>query len=441
MDAPRSGTDQEKTPWLLYAFCILLPSLPTYLVLPGALRGNGSPTRMIALVMFGLVALGFVMVRRSTPYRQINPGAVILLLYFGLWLLAYGVGLLDHDDYITASGRTRSLVALIAHVGAALYIIGRVHTPQQRHMLLGCLAVGLIYACLVGLVQGLASIQLQNILQPPGFVINAENTVSFERLGLKRITGTSQHPIEFSVLSAVTIPLAIYFARNSATKRVRQLAGLGCIVALLALPASLSRSGITSLIAAMLVYAFAFKVRPIAIAVITGAVGIGAYSVVFPRIADALWTTIAGSAQDDSVASRLEDYARVSALLRERPFFGLGLGASVPEKFGYLDNEWMQALVQGGLVGFIAMLLFAGGAIFGVAAALRRATHQREREQAYMLGAMTAGFLSSSYTFDLFGFEQSAMTFFVVFAFLWSSFNVTLQPLDGEFLAPAGKVP
>ena len=114
----------------------------------------------------------------------------------------------------------------------------------------------------------------------------------------------------------------------------------------------------------------------------------------------------------------------MSELFRGHPIFGLGLGGAAPSTIGYLDNEWAQMIVQGGLVGLAAMTVLSGGAIFGIAAALRRATSPREREQAYMLGAMAAGILASSTTFDLFSFEQATLIFFIVFALLWSPFTI-----------------
>jgi polysaccharide biosynthesis protein PslJ len=423
----------DRVPLLLRLFCVVLPVLPTYLVLPGALKGNGAPARMMAVTMFGLVILSFLMVRRITPARQVNPGTLILLIYFALWLTAYGVGLLNNDDFLVSTSRTRSLMALVAHVGVSLYLLARVHSPRQREIVLGYLAAGLTFACLTGLLQGISSIDLRNLVNIPGFVVSTDTLQQFARGGITRVTGTSQHPIEFSVLAAVTVPLTLYLARNSATKHVRTLWGLACCVAILALPAAVSRSGIVSLIAALLVYMFAFKVRRIISAVTVGIIGLGAYAAVFPHIADAMWNTIAGSGEDDSVEGRIDDYARVSDLLRERPFFGLGLGGSPPAAFGYLDNEWLQSLVQGGAVGLLAMTLLAGGAIFGISAALRRTpTSPGQREQTFMLGGIAVGILSSSFTFDLFGFEQAAMMFFMVFALLWSGFSVALPEPIGR---------
>jgi O-antigen ligase len=424
----------ERTPGLLRFVCFLIPALPTVVILPGALRGNGSPARMIALTSFGLVVLSFVMVRRTAQTRQVNPGAIILLLYLLLWLTTYGVGLLHYDSYEISTSRTRVLMGLIAHVGIALYLLARIRTAQQRDIVLGWLAAGLAFACLVGCLQAVGSIDLRFLLEPPGFIINGDLTRMglSVRNGVQRVQGTSQHSIEFSVLAAVTVPLTLYFARNAATKHFRWLSRAACGLALLALPASVSRSGIVSLLMALLIYVFAFKVRPIAIAVAIGSIALGGYIMAFPRVANALWTTITGSADDASVESRLEDYAKVSDAVRAHPIFGLGLGGSVPGTIGYLDNEWWQAIVQGGLFGLTAMIVITGGAIFGIAAALRCARSPRQREQAYMLGAMVAGILCSSTTFDLFSYEQAASILFITFALLWSSVTIPVPEPNGH---------
>ena len=75
--------------------------------------------------------------------------------------------------------------------------------------------------------------------------------------------GTSHHAIEFA-LAAVTVPLTLYFARNAATRHLRLLSGAACGLALLASPAAVSRSGIVSLVTALLVFMFAVNVRQIA---------------------------------------------------------------------------------------------------------------------------------------------------------------------------------
>jgi polysaccharide biosynthesis protein PslJ len=431
--------DQERTPWLLCVYCFLLPALPTYLVLPGALKGNGAPARMSALIMFGLVVLGFALVRRTADRRRVNPGAVILLIYFAFGLMLFATGALNIDSYEVASSRTRALMGMVAQIGVGLYIIMRTHTARQRHLLLGWLAAGLSYACFVGVVQSVTSINLAQVLEPPGFVLNREVIAAasvFERGGVSRIAATSGHPIEFSVLAAVTIPLTLYFVRNAARRRVRVLSGVACLLAMLALPAAISRSGILSLVAALLVYMFAFKVRPIAISLAVGVAAVGAYVMVFPHTANVLWSTITGSAEDESIESRIDDYARVSELFHKHPIFGIGLGGSIPDAIGFLDNQWLQAIVQGGVIGLISMVLFTGGTIFGISAAMRGATSPQEREQVYMLGAVAIGILSSSFTFDLFAFDQAVGVIFVVFGLLWSGFDLSIPEPKGDVRLP-----
>jgi hypothetical protein len=422
---------RERTPWLLAFLCLLIPILPSYSVPPGPLKGNGSPAKLLALALFGLAVLGFVLVRRTTTTRRLRPGVVLILVYLLMVLAVYAVGLSHVDSAIVESNKTRVMIVVIANVGVALYAMVRADTARQRTILLGCLAVGLTFNCVVGLFQSSTNIDLHLLLQPPGFVDNQTDqgrgipATLTERFGARRAFGTSGHAIEFSVLAAVTVPLTIHLARYAAQRPVRLLAALACGVALLAVPAGVSRAGVVALAAALLVYIWTFKLRQLGVAVLATAVALVAEFLAAPRAGQALWQTITNSAADSSVLERVADYAKVSVTFHDHPVFGLGLGASIPAEYGFLDNEWLQALVQGGVVGLVAMIVLGGGGIFGIAAALRGAGTRRERDQAYAIGAMFIGILASSYTFDLFSFQQASLLFFLLFGLLWSHFTIS----------------
>jgi O-antigen ligase len=417
---------RERTPWLLGFLCILIPLMPAYVVIAGPLKSNGSPARIIAVLMFCLVILGFLLTRRSSVRRQINPGLLILLGYFFLLLLTYGIGALFIDNPIIMANRTRAILTLIADIGIGLYAMTRVQTSRQRTFILGCLAIGLSYACFVAVLQGLAATDLRLLIKPPGFVLNVDDLKLDERQGAKRVLGTSQHAIEFSVLAAVTVPLTIYFARHALTRNRRLLSAAACVLAILAMPAAISRSGVISLSTALLVYMLAFKVRQIGLALLVVAIAIGMYAMAFPTILSALWNTITGSQNDPSIQARTEDYAGVSQIFRDHPVFGLGLGGQ-PR---LLDNQWLQTVVQGGLVGVAAMIVITFAALLGISAALRCATSIREREQAYMLGAVISGILVSSTTFDLFYYQQVTLVFFIVYGLLWGPYAVALPNVN-----------
>lgn len=160
------GETREKIPWLLAFFCLLIPALPSFVVVAGPLKSNGSPARMIAVLFFGLSVLGLILVRRSATTRTLAPGIVIMLLFFLLELTIYGTGLTHVDDALIEAGKTRGLIVIVAYSGVALYVMTRIKTTRDRSILLGCLTIGLIFACVVGLLQT-ANIDIRYLLQPP----------------------------------------------------------------------------------------------------------------------------------------------------------------------------------------------------------------------------------------------------------------------------------
>ena len=424
----RPTEQRERIPWLLAFFCLLIPALPSFVVVAGPLKGNGAPARMIAVLFFGLAVLGFILIRRTATTRTLRLGVASILLFFLLELAVYGVGVTHADRPEMVANNTRGLITVIAYTGVTLYVMTRIETTRQRTILLGCLAISLTFACVVGLLQR-TGIDLRYVFQPPGFVQNRDWDLSFyERFGARRVWGTSIHPLEFSVLAAATVPLTIHFARYAANRRVRWLALLACGAAASALPAAVSRSGVVALIAALLVYMWNFKVRELAVGIVAATAAVVGYISAFPASAIALWQTLINSDQDTSITGRTEDYAVVGDAFRANPVFGLGLGTSLPSRGSdaFLDNEWLQAIVQGGIVGVTAMIVLVCGGIFGVSAALRSASTPRERDQAYMLGSIFAAILASSFTLDLLYCQQASFILFISLGLLWSNFKVSL---------------
>lgn len=433
---------RERTPWLLAILCLVIGFLPANSVPAGPLKSNGAPSVLIAISFFGLSVLGFLLLRRTRPTRALRPGLVLILLYYALNLAVFGVGLSHLDGPLIEANKTRAIIWLTATVGVAIYAMTRVETTRQRTIVLGCLATGLTFSCFVAVLQNATKIDLHLLFQPPGFVVNTADqgrgsgldTIN-ERLGAIRAAGTSTHPIELSVLAAALVPMTIHFARFAANRQVRWLSWLACGVALASLPASISRSGVLALSAALLVYIWGLKVRQLATAVVVGVLFLLFEVAAFSNNTEALWQTIITARDDPSITDRTSDFATVSQTFHSYPVFGIGLGGSLPSVYGFLDNQWLQAIVQGGTVGLTAMFILAAGGIFGISATLRCATTARERDQAYATGAMFVCILVSSVTFDLFSFPQATFTFFILFGLLWSNFTVSVP--ERKFVQPA----
>lgn len=360
---------RERNPWLFAILCVLIGLLPSHCVLPGPLKSNGSPATLIAVMLFGLSALGLAATRRTATTQTVRPGVMFILLYFLLNFAVYGAGITHRDTELVEGNKTRAIIWLVATVGVTLYAMTRIETTRQRNIVLGCLATVLSFAAFVAVLQNATRIDLHLLLQPPGLVINAADQgrgtgadLLTERMGAVRAIGTAISPIEFSVMAAAGVPLTIHFARNAANRNVRWLAWLGCGLALAAIPATGSRSGALALAAGLLVYMWTVKVRHLGIAILVGAAAVIVEVNLVPNTAHAMWNVIVNASEDTSIADRTSDYARVSETFHHHPLLGLGLGSTPPVEYGFLDNQWLQAIVQGGIVGAASMILLAGAA-------------------------------------------------------------------------------
>jgi hypothetical protein len=424
---------------MLAALCLVIPILPSYVTLAGS--PQLSPARIISLVLLGLFVLGFLF--GDGTGRKIHFGSAgfpIILAYFILAAIPFTVEAPISDITVFVPHKAGQFTLLLETMGIVLYTIARIGTTRQRSILLGILAVALTYLCMVGILQNYFDIDLRLLFRPPGFremheVGQTVNVATQERFGAKRAFATSDHAAEFAVLASVTVPLTLHFARFAERKLTRQLAVVSTAVALIGMLAAASRSGLVAIAAALVFYVWSLKVRETAAVIVGGALLAGGIAAV--AAGEAIVGSVRGlatavtqglSLEDVSVAVRVQRYMGVSKVFHDHPFFGLGIGR-LPPGMTVLDNQWLKALVEGGLVGLAALILFSVGGMFGIALALRRATTPRQRDQVYAVGALFIGITAASYTFDLLMFKQVTLIWFLSFGLLWSLSN----PRDPEY--------
>jgi O-antigen ligase len=368
----------------------------------------------------------------------VNPAFVVLIGYFLIELLLFGIGSTRLGSPLTESNRARFFLPAFALFGVALYTATRVTTARARTILLGCIALGLTLNAAIGVLQIAADVNLRFFLKAPGFVLLDARTANggaldadmSERFGVQRAVGASGHAIEYSVLSAVAIILNLHFARFAENPRVRVAAAVGTLVAAGGVVVGVSRSGLVALSVALLFYVLTLNLRQLATGLFAAAATVGAAAFLLPGSATALLKTVTNSSEDDSVLVRIAAFAKVSDIFHQYPIFGLGPNSTSNMETGHFDNEWLQVLAQGGIVGTINMIALCLCAIFGIAAALRSATNLRERDQAFAMGAMMVGILSSTWTYDMFAYQQVTYIFFVLFALQWCTFRVTVPTRD-----------
>lgn len=343
-----------------------------------------------------------------------------MVCFLVLQLLTYFMGEFSLGGAEVEANKDRIAIATVAYAFIALYIIMTVTHARQKRYLVGALLLGLTWAMCVGVLQGFIGADIRNLFVPPGFVNSVPETEIIARGSAVRVVGTSSHAIEFVVLSAATIPLSLHMARFALTPRRRRWAAFSLAVACLALPLAVSRTGLVAVVAAFAVYAVGQSVRFLLNAVVVGGIVAVTYRLVYPGPVASLISSVLDAGRDDSITTRTDDYAWVGTMFAEHPWVGMGLGGNPYPEYQILDNQWLQAVIQGGVVGVVALALFVIAGFVGLATALRRSSGPGSRDEAYALGASFAAVTVSMVTFDLLAFQQVSAILFVLYGLLWT---------------------
>lgn len=229
--------------------------------------------------------------------------------------------------------------------------------------------------------------------------------VLVKRGALLRPSGTSTHPIELSAVMAMAMPLVIAVA----AREVRRPWLMRAIA--IALPAVLllngSRTAVVCGLVAFVVMFAGFGRRARLLAAGGFLVTITAMFVALPGFIGSITGLFKGAGSDPSVASRTDSYAVVLEYWGHHPWLGRGVGTFLPE-YWILDNQYLNLLLGGGLVGLAAQLvLFASAVASGVAAG-RLAGEPHDRLLAYALVAGVCAGAVSWALFDVAAFAQAA---------------------------------
>lgn len=119
-------------------------------------------------------------------------------------------------------------------------------------------------------------------------------------------------------------------------------------------------------------------------------------------------------ATDSSTTSRTAAFSHAAPLIAAHPWFGQGFGTFLPQIYFYTDDQYLNSIIEIGIIGFIALLgLFVTG--WAIARSARRATVDREvRDLAQSMAACAAVAMVTYATFDALYFPMAASLTFLV---------------------------
>lgn len=403
---PRSARDH--VPLLLMCFVALRFLIPSPLVVE-ALANAGSPA-----TLFGVAMLGIWVIGRCLPGSGLSRGLQPVRIGIAVFVAAAAASYVSSfQRYLLTNevrAADRAFIWLAAFVGVAFLaadglrsteVIGRV---ARFTVALGTL-VGTI-----GIVQFFTGLDIRPWYTIPGLSTSVGLYGLDQRAEFRRVTATGNHPIEFGVLMALLLPLAVHFALHP-DGPPRRRRWIPVLVTGAAIPMSLSRSAIIGSLAAGIVLLTAWDARRRVNALAAVAAFTVAMRILVPGLIGTLRGLFTNLTSDSSYQARVNRYPVAFGLVHERPWLGRGFGTLLPENWPGivpLDNQWLATAVETGVVGLAALIvMFLVGFWTARGAARRfRATDPAAGHLANAVAASILAAFAAYPTFDALGYPM-----------------------------------
>src|SRR5581483_9774388 len=252
-----------------------------------------------------------------------------------------------------------------------------------------------------------------NTISVPLLTRNQKVADVVERSIFHRVAGTASHPIEFGVVMAMLLPLALHLALFSERgKRLRWWLASGVIA--LVIPMTLSRAAVVTLAVALVIIVPTWPPRWRRRGILIGGTFAVAVRVAIPGLVGTVTSLFTNINNDPSTSGRTQDYTYFADLFVQRPILGRGFFTFLPDIYTIFDNEFLVILVEMGIVGLIALLAVLVSGMGSARAARRAATDDASRHLGQVLAASIAGGTIAFGTFDALSFPTAAGLMFLL---------------------------
>jgi hypothetical protein len=236
----------------------------------------------------------------------------------------------------------------------------------------------------------------------PGFHVGTAQSSSFDSLGRRLVEGPAETPLEAVGMFTMALPIALVGLIDAKRWRPRILYGLAAALLLAAAVATERKSGLLGPLAVILTIAY-FKRAKIVRLVPLAIVLVAAVKILAPGAIGGVTNQLAPSNLGVSTVS--ERVARYDAI---RPDVWLHL--AIGQGYGVysvriLDNEFLDRLIEGGVIGLVAYVLMLLSVVFVAAAAIRR-REPMATTVGIVAAAAAMGTVLLSGTYDLMAFPH-----------------------------------
>lgn len=388
---------------LLGVFLALQFLIPARLVIRG-MGAVGRPSVAVGILLGFLWLVSAIRPHRLPGGRQ--PVRWAVGIFVAVQLTGYVVGFDRLPTHGQASGADRWLIFVVAFAGVTLSVADGMRTRRDLDRLLRILVGFASLMSVVGVLQFFRIVDLTRYIRIPGLGLNTDLIgVSARGDGdFLRVMGTANHYIEYGVVLALALPIALHYVLFSPRGWTKVWRVLALVVIALGIPLSISRSAIVTLVVVMLLLGTIWTSRQRYNAAVLGVLGVAAFHLLNPGVLGTIRSLFTNAENDPSITARIERTAIVMRLWEERPVLGWGSGMVTPEEFLLLDNQVYMFLLAGGIVGLAGFVVFLAVPYFVGRSVRLHGYDEETRHLGHTLAVTMPSAFVVSGTFDTFSF-------------------------------------
>lgn len=388
---------------------LLLPARQVF----SPLGSVGSPAVLLSVGAFAWW-LAQQVLPATSRIGQRQPARTAFWLVGASVMLSYVAAFFGPRSEVETRAADRGLVWSIALLGVGLLAADGIDTRERLDRVLRVLVGGSAVLAVTGILQFFTGIDPATELDLPILVELNDLGGILERADFRRVAGTSSHPIEFGVVLAMMIPLALHYLHVEQDPRRRRRWWLRLALLSTGVPMSLSRSAFLVLVPAGVILLAGWDWPRRRQMIAYGAVFAVAMKAAVPGLLGTIRSLFLNAGNDPSVAGRTRDYALVGRLFDEAPVLGRGFRTFVPESYFFLDNQYLMSIIETGIVGAVALAVLLLTGLHLARVTRVRSVDPVTRDLALSLGAAIFGAVLSFATFDALSFPQAALTTFLL---------------------------
>jgi hypothetical protein len=440
--APATQSDdwpstQRLLPWLLAGFLGMLWFIPIDSVVVAIRLPVDATADRVALFALTAITLAYTAAAargRGPKFRSGPPDqAFIAFIVVAILSVVFGATTLASLEELDPAAKHVGVLLIYAtffYIAAAL--IRPSEVPRFAALVVGfaaVTAVGVIYEYRTGIN---VFFDWADKLLPSSVQVTPER--ADPQWGRELINGPAEHAIAAATMFSMALPFAVMGFLRSGETRDRILYAIATGLILGALFATIRKTGAVGIATGLLVL-FLYRPRAMLRLLPLGLVAVLAIQFTAPGAVTRVKAQFVGgnlTAEKSTAKGRTRDYESVWPDILQHPVIGRGYGSYTPDQYRYLDNEYLQRLVETGVVGLVAYLLVILAVVF-TAHLTTRSKDPARSAIAIAIVAAAAVYGVTNATYDQLSFPQAP--YLLLF---FGALAVVLR--DGEKNAPGPPV-